>query len=76
MMNEHDFEPEEARRILEVLEFCHTPKRGSWSNVAEIELSVLSRQCLDRRIADFETLADEVAVWNKRRNEKKTWIDC
>jgi hypothetical protein len=54
MMNEHDFEAEEARRILEVLEFCHTPKHGSWLNMAEIELSVLSRQCLDRRIADFE----------------------
>jgi DDE superfamily endonuclease len=69
------FEPEEARRILELLEFCHTPKHGSWLNMAEIELSVLSRQCLDRRIPDFETLKDEVAAWNKQRNEKKTWID-
>jgi DDE superfamily endonuclease len=69
------FEPEEARRILEVLEFCHTPKHGSWLNMAEIELSVLSRQCLDRRIPDFETLEAEVAAWNKQRNQKKTWID-
>jgi DDE superfamily endonuclease len=69
------FEPEEARRILEVLEFCQTPKHGSWLNMAEIELSVLSRQCLDRRIPDFETLETEVAAWNEQRNQKKTWID-
>lgn len=69
------FEPEEARRILEVLEFCQTPKHGSWLNMAEIELSVLSRQCLDRRIPDFETLEAEVAAWNEQRNQKKTWID-
>jgi DDE superfamily endonuclease len=69
------FEPEEARRILEVLEFCQTPKHGSWLNIAEIELSVLSRQCLDRRIPDFETLEAEVMAWNEQRNHKKTWID-
>jgi hypothetical protein len=69
------FEPEEARRILERLEFCHTPKHGSWLNMAEIELSVLSRQCLDRRIPDFGTLEAEVAAWNEQRNQKKTWID-
>jgi DDE superfamily endonuclease len=69
------FEPEEARRILELLEFCHTPKHGSWLNMAEIELSVLSRQCLDRRIPDFSTLADEVGAWEAQRNQEKTWID-
>ena len=69
------FEPEEARRILELLEFCHTPKHGSWLNMAEIELSVLSRQCLDRRIPDFETLEGEVNAWDRQRNQKKTWID-
>lgn len=47
------FEPQEARRILSRLEFCHTPKHGSWLNMAEIELSILARQCLDQRIPDF-----------------------
>lgn len=69
------FEPDEARRILEKLEFCYTPKHGSWLNMAEIELSVLSRQCLDRRIPDFETLEQEVAAWQSQRNEEETWID-
>jgi hypothetical protein len=50
------FEPAEAQRILSRLEFCHTPKHGSWLNMAEIELSILSRQCLERRIPDQETL--------------------
>ena len=69
------FEPEEARRISELLEFCHTPKHGSWLNMAEIELSVLSRQCLDRRIPDFATLTDEVAAWEGQRNQEKSWIN-
>ena len=69
------FEPAEARRILELLEFCHTPKHGSWLNMAEIELSVLSRQCLDRRIPDFATLETEVAAWEEQRNQQQTWID-
>ncbi len=69
------FEPAEARRILERLEFCYTPKHGSWLNMAEIELSILSRQCLDRRIPDFDTLQKEVAAWEAKRNQKQTWID-
>jgi hypothetical protein len=69
------FEPAEARRILEQLEFCHTPKHGSWLNMAEIELSVLSRQCLDRRIPDFQTLEQEVMAWQIQRNQQQTWID-
>lgn len=69
------FAPEEARRILERLEFCYTPKHGSWLNMAEIELSVLSRQCLDRRIADFQTLEQEVAAWQCHRDQQDTWID-
>lgn len=69
------FEPAEAQRILRRLEFCHTPKHGSWLNMAEIELSVLSRQCLDRRIADFTTLKTEVEAWQERRNQAQTWID-
>lgn len=69
------FEPQEAQRILSRLEFCHTPKHGSWLNMAEIELSVLSRQCLDRRIEDLETLKTQVAVWQDNRNHEETWID-
>lgn len=69
------FEPAEAQRILSRLEFCPTPKHGSWLNMAEIELSVLGRQCLDRRIADRETLKTEVAAWQDNRNHEETWID-
>ena len=62
------FEPAVARALIERLEIHHTPKHGSWLNVAEIELSVLSRQCLDRRIPDLETLTREVAAWEQARN--------
>jgi hypothetical protein len=64
------FEPQEARRILEKIEFHYTPKHGSWLNMAEIELSALTRQCLDRRIADKELLSTEVSAWETERNEK------
>jgi hypothetical protein len=63
------FEPEEARRIARKIEIHYTPKHGSWLNMAEIELSVLSRQCLDRRIEDKATLDKEVATWTTKRNE-------
>lgn len=69
------FAPEEARRILSRLEFVYTPKHGSWLNMAEIELSILARQCLDQRIADFQTLQQHVKAWNGHRNQKGTWID-
>lgn len=69
------FDPVEARRIMSRLDFCYTPKHGSWLNMAEIELSILSRQCLNRRIPDMETLKQEVAAWCDKRNEKETWID-
>jgi hypothetical protein len=69
------FAPEEARRIVKKLEFHYTPKHGSWLNMAEIELSVLQRQCLARRIADESTLVHEIAVWEKQRNEKQATID-
>jgi transposase len=69
------FEPHEAKRIWDRLEFHYTPKHGSWLNMAEIELSVLSRQCLDRRIPDQERLRREVAAWEERRNRAKTTID-
>ena len=62
------FPPEEAKRIWDKLEFHYTPKHGSWLNRAEIELSVLSRQCLDRRIPDQETLIAEVAAWEAARH--------
>ena len=62
------FEPAEAKRIWDKLEFHYTPKHGSWLNMAEIELSVLSRQCLDRHIPDQETLKTEVAAWETERN--------
>jgi hypothetical protein len=64
------FPPEQARRIAEKLEIHHTPKHGSWLNMAEIELSVLARQCLDRRIETREELEREVAAWEEERNER------
>lgn len=63
------FMPAEARRILDKLEFYYTPKHGSWLNMAEIELSVLTRQCLDRRISDKNLLKQEVGAWEERRNQ-------
>src|SRR5437763_1655726 len=65
------FALEEARRIVKRLEFHYTPKHGSWLNMAEIELSVLQRQCLARRISDQATLVHEVSAWEKERNEKQ-----
>ena len=69
------FDPEKARRLSEKLEIHHTPKHGSWLNMAEIELSVLSRQCLNRRVPDFETLEAEAMAWQQRRDEKGVKID-
>ena len=62
------FEPEKARALLDKLEFVYTPKHGSWLNLAECEFSVLARQCLDRRIADIDTLRHEVSAWTEQRN--------
>lgn len=62
------FPPEEARRIMEKLDIHYTPKHGSWLNMAEIELSVLHRQCLKARIPDQLTLIDKVTAWEERRN--------
>jgi len=64
------FEPEEARRLVERFELHYTPKHGSWLNMAEIELSALTRQCLDRRIPDKDTLIREVKAWEKQRNSE------
>ena len=66
--------PSEARRLLERLELHYTPPHGSWLNMAEIELSVLARQCLDRRIPDEGTLVQEVATWEAERNAHQTTI--
>lgn len=69
------FPPEEARRIADKLEIHYTPKHGSWLNVAEIELRVLTIQCLSRRIADAETLRREVRAWETSRNTSAKQID-
>jgi len=69
------FDPKEAKRLADRLEIHYTPKHGSWLNMAEIELSVLSRQCLDRRVPDFETLQDEVSAWQERRDATATKIE-
>jgi hypothetical protein len=69
------FPPAEARRIAKKLEFHHTPKHGSWLNMAEIEFSVLQRQCLDRRIADEATLRHELAAYEARRNAARATIE-
>jgi hypothetical protein len=68
------FPPADARRVLDRLELHYTPVHGSWLNMAEIELSVLARQCLDRRIPDADTLAREVAAWEARRNARQAPI--
>jgi len=62
------FPPDEARRLLDKLEIHYTPKHGSWLNMAETELGILSRQCLDRRLADRQLLTREVSAWNSQRN--------
>jgi hypothetical protein len=64
------FLPEEARRLTERLEIHYTPKHGSWLNIAEIELSVLQGQCLNRRISDIETMRNEVDSWQTNRNNQ------
>lgn len=69
------FEPAEARRLLDKLEIHYTPKHGSWLNVAEIGLSMLSGQCLDRRIPDSATLTKEVAAWTTKINAAQKKID-
>lgn len=69
------FSPAEAKRLADKLEIHYTPKHGSWLDMAEIELSVLSRQCLDQRIADRTTLEQEVAAWEQRRNADSRRID-
>ncbi len=69
------FEPAEAQRLAQRLEIHHTPKHGSWLNIAEIELSVLKRQCLGHRIPSMEQMQDEVSAWNTDRNGRQSTVD-
>lgn len=69
------FEPEEARRLARRLEIHYTPKHGSWLNMAEIELGVLARQCLDRRIPQDEILKQETGAWQEQRNREGIRVD-
>ncbi len=68
------FPPAEAHRLTRKLEFWYTPKHGSWLNVAEIELAVMAKQCLDRRIGDPATLRHELAAWEAKRNNTEVRI--
>ena len=68
------FEPAEAKRIWDRLEFIYTPKHGSWLNMAEIELNVLTKQCLNRRIDNKKTVRAEVKAWQNHRNNKDARI--
>ena len=69
------FPPEEALRLANRLEIHHTPKHGSWLNIAEIELSALKRQCLSERIPDINLMRRKIRVWNNTRNSKQTKVD-
>lgn len=69
------FEPSEARRLLDRLEIHYTPKHGSWLNIAEIELSVFTKQCLGRRLPDIETLREEARAWYCDRNARQRSVD-
>jgi len=70
------FEPEKARSIVKRLEFCHTPKHGSWLNIAENELSSMTRQCVSgRRFATIEELSDETTAWHNHSNARQRGVD-
>lgn len=69
------FEPKRARQLAERLEIHYTPKHGSWLNVAEIELSVFTEQCLDRRMPDMATLQQEAKAWYRKRNASQKAVD-
>ena len=80
-LNTHDgaslyeaFRPEEARRLLDKIEFHYTPKHGSWLNMAETEISIMNGQCLDRRLDSQERIAREVAAWERDRNARQARI--
>ena len=80
-LNTHDgaslyetFSPEEARRLLDKIEFHYTPKHGSWLNMAETEINIMNSQCLNRRLDSQSLIAAEVAAWEKKRNLAKARI--
>jgi hypothetical protein len=80
-LNTHDgaslyeaFPPNETRRILDRIEFHYTPKHGSWLNMAETEINIMNRQCLDRRLDSQKLMAKEVAAWERERNARKARI--
>jgi hypothetical protein len=80
-LNTHDgaslyeaFPPEEARRILDRIDFHYTPKHGSWLNMAETEINIMNRQCLDRRLNSQALITEEVAAWEKERNARHARI--
>lgn len=80
-LNTHDgaslyeaFPPEEARRILEKLEFHYTPKHGSWLNLAESEISIMNRQCLDSRLDSVAAIARQVQAWERQRNAAQVHV--
>ena len=68
------YPPEEARRILKKLEIHYTPKHGSWLDIAEIELNVMTRQCLSRRIESIDILRRELVAWEQERNSKQATV--
>lgn len=69
------FDPERARALVRRIEFCYTPKHGSWLNIAENELSAMTRQCLERRIGNLKTLRHEIKAWSTRVNDKQRGVD-
>jgi intein-encoded DNA endonuclease-like protein len=69
------FPPDVARSLAQRLEIHYTPKHGSWLNIAEIELSVMSKQCLERRISSIDSLRLELAVWETARNRSQKGVD-
>jgi hypothetical protein len=69
------FAPSEASSLAQRLEIHHTPKHGSWLNIAEIELSALTRQCLNRRIGNIDTLNTELAAWQTATNTQRRQVD-
>lgn len=69
------FPPDQAKALWDRFEFVHTPKHGSWLNMAEIELNVLNKQCLNRRIPDIEMVRTEVSAWQKHRNNRESKVN-
>jgi len=69
------FKPQEAKRLMDKIEFVFTPKHGSWLNMAEIELNVLTKQCLNRHIDNLKTIKKEVSAWQRNRNQKRKKVN-